>query len=115
MKNFKVSIYPQNNDYQIETSDQPVCKPTIAQKRDFINRQLENEFPIKMTILFALFYMSIGILAITLQAILISNTAVNYKVGNGIWAGCFCIFSAFLKLNLGIKLRTNMVVTLFEI
>ena len=64
----------------------------IQARRVFIADRLQNHYPSKLVLFYALIIALIGIVAIVLQSVLIANQAFLYYIGNGIWAGAFCLF-----------------------
>lgn len=75
-------------------------KPTIVDKRIMIKERLDKNFPSMTVLYYAHVFIGIGLTAIGLQIALIANKAVLYRMGNGIWGGCFAIINGLIKLYL---------------
>lgn len=73
--------------------------PTIEEKRQIIKQRLKNNFPVKTVLAFGMGFIAIGLAAISMDIALITFKAVNYQLGNGLWAGCSSILNGLTKLN----------------
>lgn len=73
--------------------------PTTEEKRDIIKNKLKNNFPVKTVLSFGMAFIAVGVAAISLDVALITFKAVNYQLGNGVWAGCSSILNGLTKLN----------------
>lgn len=70
-------------------------------KREIIKRQIETNFPTKITITTGLILILIGLAGIGLQIGLIVNNGVHYEYGNGIWGGFLALINGLIRLNMG--------------
>lgn len=75
-------------------------KPTTKEKIEYVKIRLKNNFPSKVTFVVGLLHVLIGLAAIAIQIFLITNVAINYTLGGGIWGGFFAVVSGLIKLNL---------------
>ena len=73
--------------------------PTTEEKRDIIKHQLKNNFPVKTVLTVGMAFISLGVASISLDVALITFKAVNYQLGNGVWAGCSAILNGLTKMN----------------
>lgn len=78
--------------------------PTLEEKRMIIKHLLKNNFPFKVTGFFATLFILIGLIAIGLGIVSIKYHSVNFKIGNGIWAGVFSILNGLNKILCGERL-----------
>lgn len=95
------SISPQSVTASTETTEEKHADspPTTEEKRDIIKHQLKNNFPVKTVLTFGVAFISLGVAAISLDVALITFKAVNYQLGNGVWAGCSAILNGLTKMN----------------
>ena len=79
----------------------PSEEKTLEARREILMKKLQTNFPIITAILFGSAFLIIGLAAISLQIVLIVNTAYNYGICNGIWGGFFALLNGSMKFNMG--------------
>lgn len=86
------------SEYEIDLEN---ISPTLEEKRMIIEHLLKNNFPFKVTGFFATVFILIGLIAIGLGIVSIEYHSVNFRIGNGIWAGVFSILNGLSKILCG--------------
>ena len=71
-----------------------------AQQREYINKFLKENLPVKYVLFHACVLGLIGVTCIVLQIVLLVNGAYNAYIANGIWGGLVCIGLSVLALRL---------------
>jgi len=105
--NYQGQPNPGYVNYQVQPNEGyvnyqvPNRSSLLEMKRENIKNHLNTNFPTIITCVYAFLFIAIGLSAIGLQAALISNMALNYQIGNGIWGGFFAIVNGLIKLNMG--------------
>lgn len=88
---------------QQDINNQKTLNKSLVDKRAIIRQQLKTNAPTKTAFLFGMLQVIIGLAAVELQIALIVYTAINYQIGNGIWAGFIVMLNGVIKLNIGKK------------
>lgn len=99
---------------QQELNKQTAETKSLVDKRAIIKQQLKTNVPMKTAFLFGMLQVIIGLAAVELQIALIVYTAINYQIGNGIWAGFIVMLNGVIKLNIGKRKRIKLIRNFYE-
>lgn len=91
----------------------------IQQRRQYMEKMLKENFPVKYVIVHSCLLIAICIISIVMQIMLIINKSGNYTVGSGIWVAAYFLFTVGLALLLSkyiiIQRLDNTKKTLFRL